>query len=142
MNEVVGRDKEARFDQEGRLLTGDRGFIDQDDILIVTGRVDEVINRGGEKIDPKVIEESIESDVDVERAVVFGVPDPKLGHKIIAMCVLRKDATRTAQNIRESIGAKITGWGMPEQIILVPEIPTNSNGKVSRRDLSLRYADE
>ncbi|MDA9176055.1 hypothetical protein N9O95_03095 [Alphaproteobacteria bacterium] len=59
MNEVVGRDKEARFDQEGRLLTGDRGFIDQDDILIVTGRVDEVINRGGEKIDPKVIEESI-----------------------------------------------------------------------------------
>ena len=142
VNEVVGRDKEARFDQEGRLLTGDRGFIDQDDILFVTGRVDEVINRGGEKIDPKVIEESIESDVDVERAVVFGVPDPKLGHKIIAMCVLRKDATRTAQNIRESIGAKITGWGMPEQIILVPEIPTNSNGKVSRRDLSLRYADE
>ncbi|WP_298558202.1 AMP-binding protein [uncultured Aliiroseovarius sp.] len=141
VNAIVGAEKETRFDQEGRFLTGDRGFVDDAGILFIAGRADEVINRGGEKLDPKVIEQSLERDPDVQRAVVFGVPDPKLGQKIVALIVLRKGATRSVQDIREGAGTQIAGWGMPERLVVVPDVPTNANGKVSRRDLSLRYAD-
>lgn len=142
VNAIVGMEKEMRFDQDGRFLTGDRGLINDAGILFVAGRADEVINRGGEKMDPKVIEQTLDRDPDVVRSVVFGLPDPKLGQKIAALIVLREGATRSVQEIRVSVGAQITGWGMPERLFVVPDIPTNSNGKVSRRDLSLRYADE
>jgi fatty-acyl-CoA synthase len=100
-----------------------------------------VINRGGEKLDPKQIEHAFEGDADVERAVVFGVPDADLGQKIYSLLVLRKGASRGLDDIRTSIGAQISGWGMPERVFEVSDIPTNANGKVSRRDLIARYRD-
>jgi len=142
VNAIAGMERETRFDGAGRFLTGDRGFVDEAGVLYIAGRADEVINRGGEKIDPKVIEQSLERDPDVVRAVVFDLPDPKFGQKIIALIVLREGATRGAQEIRESAGARITGWGMPERLIVVSEIPTNANGKVSRRELALRFSDD
>jgi acyl-CoA synthetase (AMP-forming)/AMP-acid ligase II len=141
VNAIVGMKEETRFDDNGLLLTGDRGFVDQSGVLFIAGRADEVINRGGEKIDPKAIEQTLERDPDVERAVAFGLPDPKFGQKVFALVVLRKGATRGAQEIRESSALQISGWGLPERFIIVSEIPTNANGKVSRRELALRYSD-
>ncbi len=142
VNKIVGMGKETRFDESGRFLTGDRGYVDETGVLYIAGRADEVINRGGEKIDPKVIERALERDPDVIRAAAFGLPDTRLGQKIIALVILREGATRNAREIRESAGAWITGWGMPERIIVVSEIPSNANGKVSRHELALRFADE
>jgi acyl-CoA synthetase (AMP-forming)/AMP-acid ligase II len=142
VNAIVGLENETRFDKAGRFLTADRGYVDETGVLYIAGRADEVINRGGEKIDPKAIEQSLERDPDLLRAVVFGLPDPNYGQKIFAIIVLRNGATRGVQEIRESAGKRITGWGMPERLIVVSEIPTNANGKVSRRDLAMRYSDD
>jgi len=141
VNAIVGMTRETRFDQEGRFLTGDRGYLSDDGVLFIAGRVDDVINRGGEKIDPKSIEQALELDPDVGRAVVFGLPDPAMGQRILGLIVLREGATRSAQEIREAAGQRLSGWGMPERLIAIPQIPMNANGKVSRSDLAERFTD-
>ncbi len=142
VNAVFGVAKEVRFDAEGRFFTGDRGYVDEAGVLYIVGRVDDIINRGGEKLDPKEIERAFENDPDVERAVVFGVADPKMGQRIYGLLVLRKGADRCIDQIRASVGERIAGWGQPERLFEVSAIPTNTNGKVSRSDLARRYRDE
>lgn len=141
VNTIVGMSSETRFDSAGRFLTGDRGHIGEDGVLYISGRMDDVINRGGEKIDPKSIEQALEHDPDVLRAVVFGLPDPTMGQTIMGLVVLRDGATRSAQEVREAAGQRLSGWSMPERLIAVPRIPMNANGKVSRVDLAERFAD-
>jgi acyl-CoA synthetase (AMP-forming)/AMP-acid ligase II len=133
--------RKTRIDQTGRLLTGDRGYFDAAGVLYIVGRADDVVNRGGEKLDPKPIEQALERDPDVARAVVFGVADAKLGQKLLGLVVLREGATRGPQQISEAAGARISGWSMPERLVVVSEIPVNANGKVSRRDLAARFSD-
>ncbi|WP_419912215.1 class I adenylate-forming enzyme family protein [Hoeflea sp.] len=140
-NAIVGTKEETRLDAMGRLPTGDRGFLDDHGVLHLAGRVDDVINRGGEKIDPRIIELALETDADVERAVVFGLPDKNYGHKVWAIVKLRDGTVRSSDAIKSATADLISGWGLPERLISVSDIPVNKNGKVSRSDLAARYSD-
>lgn len=131
-----------RIDAEGRLRTGDLGRIDAGGFLFIEGRTDDVINRGGEKVHPAAVEAAIGSHPRVTAAVAFGIPDPILGARVGA--VVESDAFPgpTADELLEHAARGLKGFMVPERLFIVPRIPTNRLGKVSRRDLAARFRDE
>ena len=84
----------------GWLRTGDRGFLDEDGYLFIQGRIKEIINRGGEKISPREIDEVLLSHPAVQQAVAFAVPHPLLGEDVGAAIVLREGQTVSVQELR------------------------------------------
>ncbi len=119
---------------DGWFRTGDQGVLDPDGYLTLVGRLKELINRGGEKISPREIEEVLLTHPAVAEAVSFGVPDAKYGEEVAAAVVLRGEATETAllTHCRERLAA----FKVPKQIYLVPHIPRTATGKVQRRAMA------
>lgn len=116
---------------DGWFRTGDQGVLDADGYLTLVGRLKELINRGGEKISPREIDEALLTHPAVAEAVSFGVPDAKYGEEVAAAVVLRRETTEAAliTHCRERLAA----FKVPKQIYLVPHIPRTATGKVQRR---------
>jgi acyl-CoA synthetase (AMP-forming)/AMP-acid ligase II len=122
---------------DGWFRTGDIGAIDDDGYLALTGRIKDLINRGGEKISPAEVEAVLLAHPAVAEAVVFGVPDPKYGEEVSAAVVLSGDTT--AQELQAYCRSRLADFKVPKLIHFVSAIPRNAMGKVQRRDLTALF---
>ncbi|HET9802795.1 MAG TPA: AMP-binding protein, partial [Candidatus Acidoferrum sp.] len=120
----------------GWFRTGDLGNLDDEGYLFVTGRIKEVINRGGEKISPREIDEVLLEHAAVREAATFPVGHPTLGEDVAAAVVLRDDALVTPEEIREFAATKLIEYKVPRQIVIVDQIPKTTTGKVHRIGLA------
>jgi oxalate---CoA ligase len=123
---------------DGWLRTGDEGFFDEDGYLYLTGRLKELINRGGEKIAPREVEEALLSHPDVAAAVAFAVAHPRLGEEVGAAVVLQPGATPAAGAIVRHAREQLPHFKVPRYLRLLPELPKGATGKVQRIGLAER----
>jgi acyl-CoA synthetase (AMP-forming)/AMP-acid ligase II len=123
---------------DGWFRTGDIGAIDNDGYIALTGRIKELINRGGEKISPEEIEAVLLEHPAVAEAAVFGVPDQKYGEEVSAAVVLR--GVVTPQELQAFCKTQLADFEVPRTIHLVSSLPKNAMGKVKRRDLTSLFS--
>ncbi len=121
---------------EGWLRTGDRGYQDDEGYLFIQGRIKELINRGGEKISPREIDEVLLRHPAVKQAVAFAVPHPSLGEDVGAAIVLRAGQTVSAPELRQFAAVSLADFKVPRQIVFVDEIPKGATGKIQRIGLA------
>ncbi|HTO94344.1 MAG TPA: non-ribosomal peptide synthetase [Bacteroidota bacterium] len=120
----------------GWFRTGDQGYLDGEGYLTLTGRIREIINRGGEKISPLEVDAVLLNHPSVSKAVTFPVPHPALGEEVAAAVVLRPGANATEQEIQEFVVRELSVAKVPRHILFVPEIPSDGRGKVRRASLA------
>jgi len=124
----------------GWLRTGDQGYLDGEGYLFITGRLKELINRGGEKIAPREIDEVLLAYPGVRQAVAFAVPHPSLGENIAAAVVLKEGAVGCEAVLREFALDRLPAFKVPSRIILVNDVPKGPTGKIQRIGLADRLA--
>ena len=117
---------------DGWFRTGDQGYLDTDNYLFITGRLKEIINRGGEKIAPKEIDEAILEHPDVIQAVAFAVPHSRLGEDIAVAVVFKEHAAVPDKEIREFLFDRLADYKVPSQIVALDKIPKGPTGKLQR----------
>jgi acyl-CoA synthetase (AMP-forming)/AMP-acid ligase II len=130
------REANAKAFANGWFRTGDQGVIDQDGYLRLTGRLKEIINRGGEKISPREIDEVLMDHPAVHQAVTFAMPHEKLGEDVAAALVLRERATVTEKEIRDFAKQRLADFKVPKKILILDEIPKGPTGKLQRIGLA------
>jgi acyl-CoA synthetase (AMP-forming)/AMP-acid ligase II len=125
------------IDPDGWLDTGDLGHLDEDGYLFLAGRSDDVINRGGEKIYPREIEDFLIARGDVLTAAVVGARDDVLGERPIAYVVPagHEPADHIERALREACAAALPHYKRPSAIHVVEALPTGPTGKVARNRL-------
>jgi acyl-CoA synthetase (AMP-forming)/AMP-acid ligase II/thioesterase domain-containing protein/acyl carrier protein len=126
----------AKAFTHGWFRTGDQGYLDSDGYLFLTGRIKELINRAGEKISPREIDDVLMAHSAVEQAVTFAVAHPTLGEDVAAAVVLRRDQRITAADLIEFVAKKLAEFKVPRQIVIVDEIPRSPTGKLQRTGLA------
>jgi acyl-CoA synthetase (AMP-forming)/AMP-acid ligase II len=125
-------DANAKAFTNGWFRTGDQGTMDKDGYLRLTGRLKELINRGGEKISPLEIDTVIMDHPAVAQVVTFGVPHDKLGEDVAAAVVLRDGAACSERELRDFVGSRIADFKVPRKIVFLNEIPKGATGKLQR----------
>ena len=120
----------------GWFRTGDQGVMDADRYLKITGRLKEVINRGGEKVAPLEVDEALLDHPAVEQVCTFALPHAKLGEDVAAAVVLRDGATTTEGELREFVRTRLADFKVPRRVVFVAEIPKGPTGKVQRIGLA------
>ncbi|MGH3773291.1 MAG: condensation domain-containing protein [Pseudonocardiaceae bacterium] len=120
----------------GWLRTGDQGVFDGDGFLTLTGRLKEMINRGGEKVSPQEVEKALLAHPQIRQAAVFAIPHPTLGQEVAAAVVCDSAASVDEQAIRASAARRLSSYKVPRRIVLVDELPTGPTGKVQRLTLA------
>lgn len=125
---------------QGWFRTGDQGYLDNDRYLFITGRLKEMINRGGEKIAPSEIDDVLTEHLEIFQAVAFAVTHPTLGEDVAAAVVLRPDSKVTEQEIRAFAFERLVGYKVPSHVIIVEEIPKGATGKIQRIGLAEKLA--
>jgi acyl-CoA synthetase (AMP-forming)/AMP-acid ligase II len=123
---------------EGWFRTGDQGRLDKDGYLFITGRLKEIINRGGEKISPREVDEALLDHPDVLQAVVFGMPHPKLGEEIAAAVVLAEGSAANEKGLRAFVSERLADFKTPRKILILDEIPKGPTGKIQRIGLAAK----
>jgi acyl-CoA synthetase (AMP-forming)/AMP-acid ligase II len=117
--------------RDGWFRTGDLGRLSADGYLTLEGRLKELINRGGEKIAPREIDEALLAHPAVLEAVAFGRPDPKWGEVVEAVVVLGGPVTSAA--LRLHCSERLAGFKVPRVVHIVEQIPKGATGKIQRR---------
>ena len=120
----------------GWFRTGDQGVIDEDGYLRLTGRLKEIINRGGEKISPREVDEVLLEHPAVVHAVTFAVPHAKLGEDVAVAIVLRPHATTTEQEVRAFAAGRLADFKVPRRVVFVETLPQGPTGKLRRIGLA------
>lgn len=116
----------------GWFRTGDQGVMDDEGYVTITGRLKEIINRGGEKISPREIDEAILDHPAVRQVVAFAVPHPKLGEEIAAAAVLREGMEATPRELQAFAAERLADFKVPRKILLMDDIPKGPTGKIQR----------
>ena len=131
----------AAFAPGGWFRTGDIGYLDEDGFLFLTGRRNELINRGGAKIAPLDVDEALLAHPAVHAAAAFAVPDGRLGEDIVAAVVLKRDRTATPRELRHWLLARLAPHKAPRRIwfVAADDLPRTPSGKVRRGELAERY---
>ena len=120
------------LDEAGWMHTGDLGVIDTEGYCNVTGRLKDLIIRGGENISPREIEEFLYGHESVQAVQVCGVPDPKFGEEVCAWIQLKAQCRVTEAQIREFCTGQIAHFKIPRYIRFVSEFPMTITGKVQK----------
>jgi acyl-CoA synthetase (AMP-forming)/AMP-acid ligase II len=120
----------------GWFRTGDQGVMDAEGYLTITGRLKEIINRGGEKISPREVDEVLMDHPAVQQCVCFAVPHDKLGEDVAAAVVLRDGAQATERELREFVAGRLADFKVPRKVLVLPEIPKGATGKIQRIGLA------
>jgi acyl-CoA synthetase (AMP-forming)/AMP-acid ligase II len=123
----------------GWFRTGDQGFLDEDSYLTLTGRIKELINRGGEKIAPREIDEALLSHPDVTEAAAFGFSHPTWGEEIAAAVVLRE--SRSEPELLAHCRARLAEFKCPKKLYILTSIPRTTTGKIQRNALATALAE-
>ncbi len=121
---------------DGWFRTGDQGFLDDAGYLKITGRIKEIINRGGEKISPLEVDEVLLTCLGVAQAVTFAVPHSAYGEDVAAAVVLTEGATVTAAEVRAHAARSLAACKVPRKVLILDEIPKGATGKVQRIGLA------
>jgi acyl-CoA synthetase (AMP-forming)/AMP-acid ligase II len=116
--------------------TGDQGTMDADGYVAITGRLKEIINRGGEKVSPREVDEVLMEHPGVHQCVCFGMPHDMLGEEVAAAIVLKPGAQATDKELREFAKVKLADFKVPKKILIVTEIPLGATGKLQRIGLA------
>jgi fatty-acyl-CoA synthase len=117
------------------LRTGDLARLEADGLLRIVGRVDELINRGGEKIPPVEVESAIAAHPDVVEASVVGLPDRDLGQVVGAAVVARAGSVLDAAQLGRFLADRIADYKSPRKVRFVAALPRNPNGKIERDEV-------
>ncbi|MBI3082169.1 MAG: AMP-binding protein, partial [Gemmatimonadetes bacterium] len=120
----------------GWFRTGDQGVLDRDGYLSITGRLKEIINRGGEKISPREVDEIILAHPAVHQCVTFAMPHAMLGEDVAAAVVLKEGTQATDQDLRRFAAERLADFKVPRKILIVKEIPVGPTGKLQRIGLA------
>ena len=128
-------DANATAFRDGWFRTGDLGRLDHDGYLFITSRLKEIVNRGGEKISPREIDEVLLEHPGVAQAAAFAVPHPSLGEDLAAAVVLRPGSCADQSELREFLFSRLSDFKVPSQIVFVETLPTGNTGKVQRTTL-------
>lgn len=120
----------------GWFRTGDQGVMDAEGYLTLSGRLKEIIIRGGEKISPREVDEVLMDHPAVQQCLTFAVPHEKLGEDVAAVIVLRESAIASEDQLREFAAARLADFKVPRRIIFRDEIPKGATGKPQRIGLA------
>lgn len=122
----------------GWFRTGDQGLMDEDGYVSITGRLKEIINRGGEKISPREVDEILMDHPAVAQVVCFGMPHAKLGEAVAAVVVLREGQAATERELQLFVAGRVADYKVPAKILFMDEIPKGATGKLQRIGLAAR----
>jgi len=135
-------DANATAFTRGWFRTGDQGYLDGDGYLFITGRLKEIINRGGEKISPREVDEVILQHPAVAEAISFAMPHETLGEDIAAAIVTREKAQITEAELRAFLSSRLAAYKIPSRIVFVDELPKGATGKTQRIGLAKKFAEQ
>ena len=141
-NVTKGYENNPKANEEGFahgwFHTGDQGVMDEEGFLRITGRLKEIINRGGEKISPVEVDEVLMAHPAVHQALTFAMPHDKLGEDVAAAIVLKEGAVASERDIREFVSARLADFKVPRQLLFMAEIPKGATGKMQRIGLAAK----
>jgi acyl-CoA synthetase (AMP-forming)/AMP-acid ligase II len=123
---------------DGWFRTGDQGVMDDEGYLTITGRLKEIINRGGEKVSPREIDEILMDHPAVAQVVCFGMPHPKLGEEVAAAVVLREGQSATERELQDFVAQRAADFKVPRKVLFMDEIPKGATGKLQRIGLAAK----
>lgn len=126
----------AKAFTNGWFRTGDQGMVDSDGYFSLTGRLKEIINRGGEKISPGEVDVVLMDHPAVQQVCTFAVPHEKLGEDVAACIVLREGVQASVQEIREFAASRLADFKVPRTVLIMDEIPKGPTGKLRRIGLA------
>ncbi len=139
-NITSGYDKNPEANEtaftNGWFRTGDQGYFDAEGYLFITGRLKEIINRGGEKISPREVDEVLLDHPAVRQAVTFAMPHRTLGEDVAAAIVLAEGETADAKQIREFASGRLAAFKVPSRVVFLDEVPKGPTGKLQRIGLA------
>ncbi|HVJ52612.1 MAG TPA: acyl--CoA ligase [Aliidongia sp.] len=131
-------DANAKAFTNGWFRTGDQGVIDEGGYLRLTGRLKELINRGGEKVSPLEVDAVLMDHPAVAQIVTFGAAHAMLGEEVVAVVVLCEGASADEQELRSFAAARLADFKVPRKILFLEEIPKGPTGKMQRIGLAER----
>jgi acyl-CoA synthetase (AMP-forming)/AMP-acid ligase II/thioesterase domain-containing protein/acyl carrier protein len=120
----------------GWFRTGDQGVMDPDGYLTITGRLKDIINRGGEKVSPKEIDDALLEHAGVAAAAAFPLPHPTLGQEIAAVVVPAKDAGLSEAALTQYLAGRLPRFKIPRRLVFADDIPKGPTGKIQRYELA------
>jgi acyl-CoA synthetase (AMP-forming)/AMP-acid ligase II len=126
------------FEADGKrwFRTGDQGTFDDEGYLTLTGRLKEIINRGGEKVSPLEVDGVLSAHPAIAQVVTFALPHPKLGEEVAAAVVLREGEAADEAAIRGFAGERLAAFKVPRKVVILDEIPKGATGKLQRIGLA------
>ncbi len=128
----------AKAFTRGWFRTGDQGVLEPDGYLRLTGRLKELINRGGEKFSPLEVDQVLMEHPAVQQVVTFAMPHPMLGEEVAAAVVLRDGIGVSDHDLREFAAARVAHFKVPRKILILREIPKGPTGKLQRIGLAAK----
>lgn len=123
------------IDEDGWLHTGDLGMKDENGYYKITGRLKDMIIRGGENVYPREIEEFLHTHTGVKNVQVLGVPDVKYGEEVLACVILQEDADETQESLIEFVKNGLSKFKAPRYVQFVEEFPMTASGKIQKYKL-------
>jgi acyl-CoA synthetase (AMP-forming)/AMP-acid ligase II len=130
------QDANATAFTNGWFRTGDQGVLDEEGYLRLTGRLKEIINRGGEKISPREVDEVLLDHPAIAQVVTFAMPHDKLGEEIAAAVVLHDEVQVSERDIRDFVAQRLVDFKVPRKVLFLEEIPKGATGKLQRIGLA------
>jgi fatty-acyl-CoA synthase len=120
---------------DGLMSSGDVGYFDENDLLYVSGRDDEMIVSGGENVFPAEVEDLISGHPEVVEATALGVEDKEWGHRLRAFVVKTDGASIGEDDIKSYVKEHLARYKVPREVVFLDELPRNPTGKVLKREL-------
>jgi oxalate---CoA ligase len=121
---------------DGWFRTGDQGYLDEEGYLKITGRIKEIINRGGEKVSPLEVDDVFMEHPQIQQIVTFAMPHKMLGEEVAAAVVLTEGATVTEKDLKDFAADLLAPFKIPKKFVFLEEIPKGATGKMQRIGLA------
>lgn len=133
------KEVQPALDAEGYFDTGDLGVIDEQGNLTITGRAKDLIKSGGEWINPREIEDLIGALPEVALVAVIGRTHPKWGERPVLIVEPCADCSLQTQSLLDALRGKVPDWWLPDQVVLVEEMPLAATGKIDKKHLRTQF---